>query len=117
MTPTAFSLREDMLKDHRVTRPYPASLTFAQNPGKDRYVCASPSLKALKAWFGPYLELYQKQGGYIGVYEVGSRAIAEQDERQIVYQQRQAILVSREGRLVKQALLVEKLHPSKMGSK
>src|SRR6266550_2360073 len=87
MTPKAFELREGMLKDHKITRPYPYSETFANNPGKDRYVCASPSLEALKTWFGNYLNLFEDEGGHIGEYEIPEVAVTEYDEQQIVYQQ------------------------------
>jgi hypothetical protein len=110
ITPAAFKLRKAMLKNHKVTRPYPASSIFAKNPGKDRYVCASPSMGALKAWFGRYLGLYKAEGGHVGTYEVPVEAIAERDEEQIVYQQRQATLIVREGEPIKQVQLVEKLY-------
>jgi hypothetical protein len=113
MTPKAFELREKMLQDHNINRPYPISETFARNPGKDRYVCASPSWRSLQEWFGKYLLLYLKEGGHIGVYNVPEEAIAEKDKRQIVYQQKGATYISREGSPIDPSLLICKIHPSK----
>lgn len=113
MTAKAFALRDAMMKDHEITRPYPISATFAHNPGLDRYVCASPSLMALRAWFGAFLPLLQEQGGHIGVYEVPTVAIAEQDDQQVVYMQRQAVCLSRKGTPVNSDLLVARFHPDK----
>lgn len=103
-----------MMKDHKVTRPYPENAIFAKNPGMDRYVCASPSFEELAAWFGKYLDEYMKEGGYIAVYEIPESSIAEQDGQQIVYQQRQARCISREGQPVDASKLVEKFHPDKV---
>lgn len=113
MTPRAFELRYAMLKDPKITRPYPQAEIFANNPGKDRYVCASPSMSSLKTWFGDYLELLQMEGGHRGIYDVPQKAIAECYLEQVVYQQRQATLIKRTGTPIDPNLLQEQFHPNK----
>jgi hypothetical protein len=117
MTEHAFEIRQKMLKFHNVSsyHIYPDEQIFFKNPGGDRYVCASANMNKLLAWFGGYLRLFINEGGHIGIYEIPDEAVAWNDGNQVVYQQRQAILVQRRGRLVPdQSQIVEKFHPSKI---
>jgi len=59
------------------------------------------------------LFLYIEEGGYIGIYTIPEEAIAEKDEQQIVYQQKQATCISRKGNPIDPGLLICKIHPSK----
>lgn len=109
MTPRAFELRKRMNKTHDTQRPWPNEAIFAANPGKDRYVCASSSMKELVRWFGGYLVHFIHEGGHVAVYEVPEGAIAQIDSQQIVYQQRQAVCLSRKGQPVALHLVVRKI--------
>lgn len=105
MTRRAFELRVKMNKSHLTTRPFPNEQIFADNPSVDRYVCGSGSVQALFAWFGGYLRLFLQEGGHIGVYRVPARAIVLNDGKQIVYQQRHGLLISRSGSPVESAIV------------
>jgi hypothetical protein len=114
MSAKAFILRDKMMIDHKVHRPYPPADIFAKSPGRNRYVCASLSMESLTSWFGKYLKLLEDQGGHVGIYRVPLSAIAQRDDWQVVYQQRQAICLSRSGAPLDPELLVERFHPDKV---
>lgn len=115
MTPAAFGVRERMLEQHRTSEyhTFPDKQIFANNPGKDRYVCGSASEELLRVWFGEYMEPFLGKGGHIGIYDIPNQAIRHDDGMQVVYQQRQAKLISRSGKPVSSELLIEKIHPTK----
>lgn len=118
MTKGAFAIRDAMAPQHKNSayHSFPDPQIFAKNPGRDRYVCGTMSIKQLVAWFGEYLVPFIDEGGHVGIYEVPEAAIAENDGRQIVYQQQQARLLIRHGAFVPpRRLLVERIHPDKLG--
>lgn len=115
MTPAAFAVRERMLLPHRNSdyHTFPDERIFANNPGKNRYVCGSASKELLYQWFGEYMEPFLAEGGHIGIYDIPDQTIKHNDGRQVVYQQRQAKLITRSGVPVNPSSLVEKIHPNK----
>jgi hypothetical protein len=113
MTAKAFELRDAMNTEHLRTRVFPDATIFTNNPGKDRYVCASPSLQLLSQWFGSHMPGLIQEGGHIAIYEVPAAAIAWDDGLQIVYQQRRAVCVSRKGKAIDPVRLIERFHPTK----
>ena len=117
MTSEAFVIRDEMLRAHRRTRSFPNDDVFAANPGVDRYVCGSPSMKSLVRWFESYLLPLQDQGGNLGEYEVPDDAVSQIDGEQVVYQQRRSALVRRTGSSVDPDLLICRIHPSKSSTR
>lgn len=107
-----------MLELHRNSdyHTFPDENIFAENPGKDRYVCGSATNELLEIWFGEYLEPFLGEGGHIGVYDIPTAAIWHDDGKQVVYQQRQATLIARSGKKIDASLLIEKIHPTKKKS-
>lgn len=97
ITAEAEELATFLEAEHRVTRHEPDPLIFERNPGVDRYICGTDSMAALRAWFGDYLPAFQRQGGHIAEYDVPESAIAEHVGTQVVFQQRQGVVVRRVG--------------------
>jgi hypothetical protein len=117
MTAGAFAIRDRMAAYHKNSdyHAFPDAQVFANNPGKDRYVCGVDSMEKLQEWFGEYFVPFLAEGGHIGVYGVPEEAIVENDGRQIVYQQRRGQLISREGTYTTPGhLLLERIHPDKL---
>jgi hypothetical protein len=115
MTERAFDIRGELIAAHvegDVDRPWPAARIFAANPGVDRYVCATLTWSGLRDWFGRWFDPLMDEGGHIGLYELPARAVALMDGRQVVYMQRQGLLVGRFG-FPKQRPLVERIHPGR----
>lgn len=118
MTREAFDARDLMnkvhtSKTHKLSRSFPDFKIFADNPGKDRLVCASPSKSGLYDWFEGYIDVFLVHGGHIGEYELPKGEIIWHDDKQLVYRQRAAKLIRREGKQVDFSLLKERFHPTK----
>jgi hypothetical protein len=117
MTEAAFAIRDRMVPHHKTStyHVFPDAAIFAANPGPDRYVCGATSMKLLRDWFGEYFMPFLGEGGHVGIYEVPEAAVAENDGLQVVYQQRQARLLNRRGKVMPpQHLLIEHIHPDKL---
>lgn len=122
MTSRGFEVRDRMIKEHKSPghggRRFPDSNIFAANPGVDRYVCACRSLESLQVWFGAYFKDLLAEGGSVSTYEVSPQAVAWDDGWQIVYQQRQGVLVTRTVTpLPSGSILEERFHPDKVQSR
>lgn len=100
LTDRAYKLRQRMCAEHRdnAARPWPCEQVFANNPGRHRYVCGSHSFLGLLEWFESYLALFFQEQGHVSYYDVPEAAVAERDSFQVVYQQRQAVLIHRFGK-------------------
>lgn len=119
MTRRAFEIREQLKAEHGPDSPgraWPESRIFADNPGANRYVCGSPSLTALRWWFGRWYGPLLEEGGFVSTYRVPRDAVAHRDASQVVYMQRRGLLMSRVGDHVPVEQLVEKIHPDKISS-
>lgn len=116
MTPEAFEIREHLIAEHvegDARRPWPDGEIFAANPGRDRYVCGAPSFESLAEWFGEWFHPLVRQGGHLAIYHVGVEAIAVLGEHQVVFMQRQGLLLERVGHPVAPQRLVQRIHPTK----
>ena len=118
MTERAFEIRQEMLASHVETdpdRPWPSPRIFAENPGVDRYVCATLTESALVNWFGRWLDPLMEEGGYIGTYDLPATDSAIMvGKQQVLYMQRRARLHGRFGYPADHLRLIQRIHPSKV---
>jgi hypothetical protein len=114
MTATAFEIRDILIAEHGQDdpkRPWPDEQIFLNHPGADRYVCGTPSLPGLSAWFGKLFHPLIEQGAHLATYDVSVEAIAVREPSQVIYMQRQGVLRIRIGKPIEPEHLVHRIHP------